>query len=223
MHVHLYFLLHFWNRFNILIGVSVLVDDGEGSYFRHVSLDMKKTKSFITLHWKYPSADFFSVCVYKMSKCEMHKIHTHCLLAATLPLFLLHTEHLVAYAANPFSTRLLKLPCPFLHIPHHVWSEGGRRVWSEGGQGEAGGMAWGEVGTLEFDWGKGEKEKGGGGGGRKKDGKAKSVLYFYRVHSPSCPLKFPLHAFLIPTAGNKMNLELQSSRSFRKTKKKGKK
>lgn len=59
---------------------------------------------------------------------------------------------------------------------------------------------------MESDGGKGGEE-----GIRKKNGKAKSVLYFYHVHSPSCRFKFPLHVFLIPTAGNKMNVEVQLS------------
>lgn len=46
-----------------------------------------------------------------------------------------------------------------------------------------------------------------------KNGRAKSVLYFYHMHSPSCPLKFPQHVFLIPTYGNKMNVEVPLSRS----------
>lgn len=40
----------------------------------------------------------------------------------------------------------------------------------------------------------------------KKGGKA--CFVFLAVHSPSCPLQFPLHAFLIPTDDNKMNLKL---------------
>lgn len=69
----------------------------------------------------------------------------------------------------------------------------------EKGRGRGDGVR--EGGSTEVQW---REERG------RKVGK-QSVVYFYRMHSRSCPLKIHLHVFLIPTDGNKINLDVRLS------------
>ena len=201
------FLLQFLNCFKMCI--CVLVDGKVGGEMRKMSLDLiKQIFSSICTEKHAVSRFVFTATEYKMNKYEMHKIPSSwkccCLSFLLLPALTKHFDaHLQSVYDGLFS-------CLSPHIPHHVLGDG-KEVKVRGGESYVVGLAWGDVETrVQLREARGRK------GRTKKNGEAKSVLYFYRVHSPSCPSEFPLHVFLNPTDGNKMNLEVQLSWSFRK-------